>query len=144
MASEDKVTLAVGAVIFRGTEVLLIRRGRPPFEGHWSIPGGKVDFGERLADALRREIREETGVEVEILGLIDVFEALPGRDGGARHYCMADYACRYVSGAVVAGDDAREAAFVPYEEAVERLAWDETRLAITRAMPYVKDDLLER
>ena len=132
------VTLATGAVIFRGREVLLIQRGRAPFLGHWSIPGGKVDFGEKITDALHREILEETGIRMEILGLIDAFEALPQKDG-EKHYVMIDYACRYLSGDVVAGDDAMDAGFFSIPEAMSRLAWDKTRLAIQRALPYVKD-----
>ncbi|MEM9232777.1 MAG: NUDIX hydrolase [Pseudomonadota bacterium] len=136
MSDHPTVTLATGAVIFKDREVLLIQRGRPPFMGHWSIPGGKVDFGETIETALTREIREETGVEVEILGLIDAFEALPQKNG-ERHFVMIDYACRYVSGEVQAGDDAMDAGFFALPEAMARLAWDKTRLAIQQALPYI-------
>lgn len=138
MTMTQAVIPAVGAVIFRGDDVLLIQRGRAPFKAHWSIPGGKIDPGEPLKDALRREIREETGVEIEILGLIDVFEALPEKDGDP-HFVMVDYACRYVSGEVIAGDDAMDADFFPLPEALARLAWDKTRTAIQRALPFVKE-----
>jgi 8-oxo-dGTP diphosphatase len=119
----------------RGDEVLLIRRARPPFAGHWSIPGGKIDFGEPMTVALAREVREETGVEIDVLGLIDAFEALPARDGD-RHFVMIDYACAYRSGTVRAGDDALEAEFVTIPEALSRLAWDKTRLAIQGALAF--------
>lgn len=143
MATSTKhITAAVGAVILRGSEVLLIRRGKAPFKGHWSIPGGKIEFGEPLEMALAREIREETGVEVEILGLIDVFEALP--DGpDAPHFLMIDYACAYVGGDVVAGDDAMEAAFVPLPEALSRLAWDKTRQAVQGALAFTRPARLD-
>ena len=109
-----------------------------PFKAHWSIPGGKIEHGEPLTSALAREVLEETGVEIEVLGLIDVFEALPEKDGDP-HFVMIDYACRYVSGDVAAGDDAMDAAFVPLAEAMARLAWDKTRLAIQGALPFVRE-----
>ena len=143
MSVTPTVTLATGAVIFREREVLLIQRGRAPFLGHWSIPGGKVDFGEALETALTREVREETGAEIEILGLIDAFEALPQKESD-RHFVMIDYACRYVSGEIVAGDDAMDASFFSLPEAMSRLAWDKTRLAIQRALPYIQGTKTER
>ena len=138
--SKKSPILAVGAVIFRGDDVLLIKRGKAPHKGQWSIPGGKVERGESLATALAREVLEETGVTINILGLIEVFEALPPaqksktkKNQVAKHYVMVDYVCDWVSGDVVAGDDAKSAKFVPYPEAIERLAWDETRRALAMA-----------
>lgn len=116
--------------------MLLIQRAKPPFKAHWSIPGGKIDYGETTREAIHREVMEETGVTFEILGLIDVFEALP-EEPGDPHYVMIDFACRYLSGDVVAGDDAMDAQFVPIEEALSRLAWDKTRHAIRSALPFV-------
>ncbi len=132
---EQPVRVGVGAVIFRGEEVLLIRRGKPPFQGQWSIPGGGLDYGERLADAVAREVREETGVEIRILGLLDVFEALPGAKD-APHHVMIDYVAEWVSGEPVAGDDAEAAEFTPFEEAERRISWDVTRRALARAAEW--------
>lgn len=135
MASSETITVGVGAVVFRGDTVLVIKRGQPPFEGRWSIPGGKLLHGERVVDGVRREVREETGLEIELLGLLDVFDALPGDPDGdfTSHMVIIDYAAEWVSGEPVAGDDAAEAEFVSIEEAVSRLSWDVTREAIARA-----------
>lgn len=127
--------LSVGAVVFRRDEVLLIRRGRPPFQGHWSIPGGKVEHGEAMRDAVLREVAEETGVAARVLGLIDVFDALP-TEPDAPHFALIDFACEHVAGEPVAADDAMDAEFVPLTEALARLSWDKTRLAIQGALAF--------
>jgi 8-oxo-dGTP diphosphatase len=129
------VKAGVGAVVFRGPDVLVIRRGKEPFKGQWSIPGGGLEYGENLADAVMREVREETGVEISILGLLDVFEALPAETGAA-HMLMIDYVAEWVSGEPRAGDDAEAAEFVSLEEAERRISWDTTRRAIARAAEW--------
>jgi 8-oxo-dGTP diphosphatase len=136
MDESETIKVGVGAVVFRGADVLLIKRGKAPFKGQWSIPGGGLDYGEAVRDGLLREIREETGVEVNILGLLDVFEALPRPEGGdfAQHVVLIDYVCEWQAGEPVAGDDAAEAEFVPVETALERLSWDKTREAVSRAV----------
>lgn len=126
----------VGVVCLRGGEVLLIRRGQPPRQGDWSLPGGRIEPGERAMDAALRELREETGVEAEITGLIDVVDGLFPEAG--RHYVLIDYAARWVSGDPVAGDDALEARFVPLDEVEALVDWAETQrvidLAVARRM----------
>jgi len=125
---------AVGVVCLRGDDVLLIRRGQPPRQGEWSLPGGRIEPGERAVDAALRELREETGVEAEITGLIDVVDGLFPDEG--RHYVLIDYAARWLSGEPVAGDDAVEARFVPLDQVGALIDWSETRriigLAVTR------------
>jgi 8-oxo-dGTP diphosphatase len=123
-------TPAVGVVCFRGGEVLLIRRGRPPRQGEWSLPGGRIEPGERAVDAALRELDEETGVRARITGLIDVVDGL-FPDAG-RHYVLIDYLAEWTSGEPVAGDDAADAAFMPLSEALDRVAWDETRRILRR------------
>ncbi len=132
MATQPQIKASVGAVVFKGAEVLLIKRGQMPYKGHWSIPGGKVQHGEKLEQALQREVREETGVEINVIGLIDVFESLP-KGEGEDHYLMIDYVAEWVSGNPVAADDAEAAAFLLYPEALSRLAWDQTRRALSQA-----------
>ncbi|MDP1528426.1 MAG: NUDIX hydrolase [Rhodoferax sp.] len=122
---------AVGIVCLRGEEVLLIRRGTPPRQGEWSLPGGRIEPGERAMDAALRELREETGVEAEITGLIDVVDGLFPEAG--RHYVLIDYAARWLSGEPVAGDDALEARFVALDEVETLIDWSETRRIIRMA-----------
>ena len=134
MSDKSRIGIGVGAVVFRGAEVLLIRRGKPPFQGSWSIPGGRVECGGRLEDAVRREVKEETAVDARITGMIGVFEALPSDVGDqAGHFVMVDYAAEWVAGNPVAGDDALDAVFLPIAIARERLSWDETRRALDLA-----------
>lgn len=135
MTGREKIFTSVGAVVFRGDEALVIRRGREPLKGQWSIPGGKVEYGERLHDAVAREVREETGVEIRVLGLLDVFESLPASPG-APHYVMVDYVAEWISGEPRPGDDAAEAEFVPLAEAKARISWDTTRRAMERAADW--------
>lgn len=123
---------AVGVVCLRGDEVLLIRRGTPPRRGEWSLPGGRIEPGERAADAARRELREETGVEARITGLLDVVDGI-FPDAG-RHYVLIDYAAEWLSGEPVAGDDALEARFVALDQADGLVDWTETRRIIALAV----------
>jgi 8-oxo-dGTP diphosphatase len=122
----------VGVVCLRGPEVLLIRRGNPPLAGAWSLPGGRIEWGERAADAALRELSEETGVEAELLGLVEVADGLFGKS----HYVLIDYAARWTGGEPRAGDDAAAAAFHPLAALDGLGMWDETvrviRLAAER------------
>lgn len=125
---------AAGVICFRDEAVLLIRRGTPPRLGEWSLPGGRVEWGERCAEAALRELFEETAVRARLLGLVDVVDGLfPGKDGMERHYVLIDYAARWIEGEPVAGDDAAEARFWPIEEAVGLVAWGETKRVIREA-----------
>lgn len=124
--SEKRPTAAVGVVCLRGAEVLLIRRGKPPRLGEWSLPGGRVEWGERLEAAALRELAEETGVTAEITGLIDVVDGLFDVGETEAHYVLVDYAARWLSGEPVAGDDAADARFVPLAEVDGLGLWSET------------------
>lgn len=120
---------AVGVVVLRGDEVLLVRRGTAPRLGQWSLPGGRIEWGETAVAAALRELREETGVEAELLGLIEVVDAVfTSRTSGdvTRHYVLVDFAARWISGEPIAGDDAAEARFVPASEVAGMVEWDET------------------
>ncbi len=110
--------VAVGGVAILGGRVALVRRAHEPRQGEWSIPGGKLEAGETLADGVRRELREETGLEAEVVSLIEVFERIyRDSDGRIRfHYVILDYFCRPSSARAVAGGDALEVAWVSEEE----------------------------
>ena len=120
----------VGVICFRGEEVLLIRRGKPPRLGDWSIPGGRLEWNEAVKACALRELFEETGVRAELLGLVDVID---GFFGDERHYVLIDYAARWLEGEPVAGDDAVEARFWPVAEAIERVEWPKTKQVIRDA-----------
>ena len=96
--------LAVSAAIFRDRKVLLVRRARSPAKGFYSLPGGRVEFGETLQAALRREVEEETGLKVEIIGLASWREVVPAAAGGG-HYLIMSFAARWMSGEVTLNDE---------------------------------------
>ena len=88
--------LAVSAAIFRDGKILLVRRARSPGQGFYSLPGGRVEFGESLHAALHREVDEETGLKIEIMGLAGWREVLPG-DAGGGHYLIMSFAARWIA-----------------------------------------------
>jgi 8-oxo-dGTP diphosphatase len=127
---------AVGVVCLRGDDVLLVRRGTPPMEDRWSIPGGRIEWGERAADAALRELKEETSCEAELVGLVDVVDAVftqRGEHEAWGHYVLIDYAARWTSGEPQAGDDARDARFFSPDELETLGLWNETLRIITAA-----------
>lgn len=132
---------AAGIVCLKDDQVLLIRRGTPPMTGEWSLPGGRIEPGERARDAALRELREETGVKAEITSLIDVVDAIvTNREGTliTRHYVLSDFLARWTSGEPVAGDDADEACFIPVEEIGSLNLWDETERIIRMGVALAK------
>jgi 8-oxo-dGTP diphosphatase len=125
--------IGVGAVIWNAdNHFVLIRRGKEPRLGEWSIPGGRLEWGEGLKEALLREVLEETGLTVEIETLIDVVDSITRDPSGAilRHYVLVDFTTRHVSGTLKAGSDAAEARWVPYGAIGEYALWTATRRII--------------
>jgi 8-oxo-dGTP diphosphatase len=96
--------LAVSAAIFRDDKVLLVRRARSPGKGLYSLPGGRVEFGETLHTALHREVDEETGLKIEIVGFAGWREVLPTASGGA-HYLILSFAARWLASEPVLNDE---------------------------------------
>ncbi|MGQ9921313.1 MAG: NUDIX hydrolase [Desulfobacca sp.] len=131
----EQPIVGVAGIIFRGQEVLLIRRGQEPALGEWSLPGGAVEVGETLEEALRREVREETGLDIDIIGLTAVVNRLVRDQAGAvaYHYVLLDFLCQAKDGTPRAGSDSTDLALVPY---VELAAWplpEQTRAVIRQA-----------
>src|ERR1700749_2503678 len=89
--------LAVSAVIFRDGKILLLRRAKSPGHGFWSLPGGRVEFGESLHTALAREVDEEAGLKIDIVALAGWREVLPGAGGSGGHYLIISFAARWVA-----------------------------------------------
>ncbi|KAA2215178.1 NUDIX hydrolase [Teichococcus oryzae] len=109
----DRPWVGIGVIVFRGEEVLLVRRARPPRQGEWSIPGGAQHLGETVEEAARRELLEETGVAAGPLHIALAVDAINHDEEGRPrfHYTIIDFAARWLAGTPQAGDDASEAAW---------------------------------
>jgi 8-oxo-dGTP diphosphatase len=111
--------VGVGGIVVHENKVLLVRRGTEPLKGQWSIPGGLIDVGETLREAVMREVREETGLEVEPIELIELLDRIHREDDRVRyHYVIADYLCRVEGGTLLAASDAEAVRWV------ERAEWN--------------------
>lgn len=148
----DRPIPGVGIVVLKDDNVLMIRRGKAPREGQWSIPGGKQKLGETWRTTAVREVREETGAEIEVIGLIDVVDAIvregdplkPGirpapteADAGTPivyHYTLVDCAAVWTGGEIRAGSDAAHAEWWPLDRLGELPLWSETVRIITEAV----------
>jgi ADP-ribose pyrophosphatase YjhB (NUDIX family) len=109
--------VGVGAVIVHEGRVLLVRRGREPLKGHWTLPGGVLEVGESLADGVAREVREETGLDVVVVELVELLDRIHREEGRVRfHYVIADYLCHVTGGELRAGSDADAARWVERAE----------------------------
>jgi ADP-ribose pyrophosphatase len=123
----DSPRVAVGAIVIKDGQVLLVRRGQPPSEGLWAVPGGRVHLGETLQQAAEREIKEETGLSIHARDPVYTFDVIL-RDEAGRvrfHYVIVDLMADYINGTVCPGDDAREARWVTPDE-LDRLPTNQT------------------
>lgn len=127
--SSDKPVECVGVVCFRGDEVLLIKRGKPPKEGEWSIPGGRIEVGETEALAALRELFEETNIRATLGPKIAMVPTVLN----GRAYHLHDYLAYWDEGQCIAGDDAVEAVFVPLSDLNTFELWPKTREIIELA-----------
>jgi 8-oxo-dGTP diphosphatase len=133
--------VGIGIVVLRGAEVLLVRRGKPPAKGAWSLPGGRQELGETAEVCARRELLEETGVTIGPLTLIAHVDSIH-RDSSGRiefHYTILDFGGRYVSGEATAGDDVTELAWVKPQDFDAYKLWPVARDVIAETFARVPE-----
>jgi mutator protein MutT len=128
--------IGVGGVVFLDGRVVLVRRRHAPLAGHWSVPGGAIEAGETLREGLRRELREEIGIETRVGPLVELFDHITRDDGGRvrYHYVLADYLCHHVSGELRPGSDAETVALADPSDLVRYSLTDKTRAVIARGL----------
>lgn len=117
----ERPLVGVGGILFRDDgAILLVQRAKEPARGRWTIPGGLVEVGETLHDAVAREVREETSLRVEPVELVEVFERIYREETGAQrvryHYVLADFLCRVTGGELAAASDAADAQWMAEDE----------------------------
>ena len=111
----ERPVVGVGAVVLDGPRVLLIKRGNPPLKGQWSLPGGGVEVGETLEQAIAREVLEETGLSIDVGPMVEVLDRI-SRDAEGRvehHFVLVDFVCKPAGGILKSATDAEDAAWVP-------------------------------
>ena len=136
----DRPLVGVGGVVISNGRALLVRRGRPPLQDQWSIPGGLLEVGESLREGVRRELLEETAIEVRVLDLVEVFERI-GLDGSGKarhHFVVLDYLCEPLRGEAAAGSDATDVAWAAPEELERYSLGEATMRVILRAFEMTR------
>ena len=125
--------VGVGALIFHRGRILMAQRGKEPLKGWWSLPGGALEIGESLDSAVRREVREETGLEIEPLRVFEIFERIMRDSAGNTeyHYVLVDFLCLVRSGELRSGADAAEAEWVS-EDQLEKYKLEKPALNVIR------------
>jgi 8-oxo-dGTP diphosphatase len=138
----ERPMVGVGGVVISKGRALLIRRGGPPLEGQWSIPGGMLEVGETILEGVRRELGEETGIDVRVGDLIEVFERINlDADGKTKyHFVVLDYLCEAVHGEARAGSDVTDVAWANPSE-LEKYSLTETATrVILKAFEMVREN----
>lgn len=125
----------MGALILRKDAILLVERGKQPLKGYWSLPGGVLELGEQLGAAVAREVKEETGLDVEPVAVVEIFERIMRDKTGKPeyHYVLVDYFCKVKGGEVKAGDDSSNAAWVRRKDLASLKLTEGTLPVIERA-----------
>jgi mutator protein MutT len=132
----ERPVVGVGAVILDGNQVVLVKRAHEPLKGEWSLPGGAVELGETLAEAVVREVHEETGLDVSVGPVLEVLDRVhPGTDGRVEyHYILIDYLCTADGGELAAGSDAAEACWVSVDDLTTYRLADPATAVIAKAL----------
>ena len=130
--------VGVGAVVWKQNKFMLIRRAKHPRRGEWSIPGGRQELGETAKEAAYREVLEETSVQIDILGLVDVVDSIiKDEEGNIQfHATLIDYVANYVSGTPQAGDDAAALDWFILEDLPKLNLWKETNRVIYKSAAF--------
>lgn len=130
--------VGVGAVVVRDGKALIIKRAHEPRKGEWSLPGGLLELGESLADAARREIKEETNLEIEVGPIIETFDRVHRDDAGKirYHFVIVDFVCWSTSGEATPGSDAEAVAWVTAEEIDRYGVNPHAKAVIVRGLNY--------
>lgn len=132
-AYPDRPIVGIGAVVVRGRKVLLVRRASDPLRGQWSLPGGMLELGETLREAVEREVLEETGLRVRVEEVLEVFDSIIPDAGGRTqfHYVLIDFLCHSPSGEPRAGSDVSEVSWAGVDE-LERFGLSENAMAVIK------------
>jgi 8-oxo-dGTP diphosphatase len=131
----DRPWVGVGIVVWRGDEILLVRRAKPPRLGEWSIPGGAQLLGETVFEAAIREVREETGVAIHPTGIVTVVDSIirDARQRAQFHYTLVEISAEWMAGEAVAADDVDDVCWTSPATAATLIKWDETLRVIAEA-----------
>jgi 8-oxo-dGTP diphosphatase len=128
----ERPVVGVGGVVVQDGRALIVKRAHEPRKGEWSLPGGTVELGETLVEALRRELREETGLEVDVGEVVEVFDRVHRLEGRIQyHFVIVDYVCYPAGGVLAAGDDAADVAWVSADE-IDRYGVNEFAARVIR------------
>ena len=132
----ERPIVGVGAIVLDGDRVLLVKRAHEPLKGEWSVPGGAVEVGETLEEAIRREVREETGLDIEVGPIVDVLDRIRhDPDGRVEfHYVLVDFVCRPAGGTLQCASDAEEATWAEWAHLAQYGVPDATTSVIEKAV----------